>query len=102
MGYGEEKLFLKSFLPRLKNIKHHNPAFSLAQEAQRKSLAKRKRRFMGSAQTRKLLKKLDQNFHAWVQCEHLLLDGRAQNVNLDNPRLKVFGATFFQKGSKNL
>ena len=48
MGYGEEKLFLKSFLPRLKNIKPHNPAFSLAQEAQRKNLAKRKRRNYGA------------------------------------------------------
>jgi hypothetical protein len=55
---------------------------------------------MGSAQTRKLLKKLDQNFSPWVRCEHCWLDRRAQNVNLDNPRLKVFGATFFQKGSK--
>ncbi len=48
----------------------HNPAFSLAQEAQRKSLAKRNAVFMGAAQTRKLLKKLDQNFHTLVQCEH--------------------------------
>jgi hypothetical protein len=33
---------------------------------------------MGSAQTRKLLKKLDQNFPAWVQREHLLFVGRTQ------------------------
>ena len=55
---------------------------------------------MGAAQTRKLLKKLDQNFPPWVQRVHWRLIGRTQNVNLDNPRLKVFGATFFQKGSK--
>ena len=47
-GFGEEKLFSKSFLPRIKNIKPHNPAFSLAREAQRKSLAKRKRRNYGA------------------------------------------------------
>ena len=36
----------------------------------KKKARKKKRRFMGSAQTRKLLKKLDQNFSAWVRCEH--------------------------------
>ena len=36
----------------------------------KKKLSKKKRRFMGSAQTRKLLKKLDQNFPAWVRYEH--------------------------------
>ena len=56
---------------------------------------------MGAAQTRKLLKKLDQNFPPLVQYEHSAFIRRAQNVNLNNPRLKVFGATFFQKDSKN-
>ena len=51
MGYGEEKLFLKSFLPRLKNIKSYNSAFSLAREAQRKSLAKRTRRNYGATKS---------------------------------------------------
>ena len=46
----------------------------------KKKARKKKRRFMGSAQTRKLLKKLDQNFPAWVQCEHSAFIRRAQNV----------------------
>jgi hypothetical protein len=42
----------------------------LAQEAQKKKLGKKKTPFfMGSAQTRKLLKKLDQNFQSRVRCE---------------------------------
>ena len=69
---------------KIKSHVKHNltslSAFSLTHKAQRKRLSKKKRRFMGSAQTRKLLKKLDQNFPAWVQCEHLLLVSRAQNV----------------------
>jgi hypothetical protein len=53
----------------------------LAQEAQRKSLAKRKRRFMGSAQTRKFFEKnLTKNFHTLVQCEHCAFDRRAQKL----------------------
>ena len=46
----------------------------------KKKARKKKRRFMGAAQTRKLLKKLDQNFPPWVQCEHLLFVGRAYYV----------------------
>ena len=46
----------------------------------KKKLSKKKRRFMGSAQTRKLLKNLDQNFAAWVQCVHWRLVGRTHYV----------------------
>ena len=35
---------------------------------------------MGSTQTRKLLKKLDQNFHTLVQCEHCPFNRRAQEL----------------------
>ena len=48
--------------------KIHNPAFSLAQEAQRKSLAKRKRRIMGllAPSPRKFFEKnLTKNFPLW-------------------------------------
>ena len=66
-GVGKGKLLSRSFLSPCKSIKKHNPAFSLAQEAQRKSLAKRKRRFMGAAQTRKFFEKnLTKNFHTLV------------------------------------
>ena len=47
-GEGKGKLLSRSFLSPRKNIKSHNPAFSLAREAQRKSLAKRKRRNYGA------------------------------------------------------
>ena len=47
-GVGKGKLLSRSFLSPRKNIKSHNPAFSLAQKAQRKSLAKRKRRNYGA------------------------------------------------------
>ena len=46
---------------------------------------------MGAAQTRKLLKKLDQNFPAWVQCEHRLFDGRARILwQKDIPQVSKF------------
>ncbi len=60
---GKKSFFLKKFSSPPKKHKIHNSAFSLAREAQRKSLAKRKRRFMGSAQTRKFFEKnLTKNF----------------------------------------
>ena len=79
-GVGKGKLLLRSFLSPRKNIKSHNPACSLAREAQRKSLAKRKRRIMGllAPNPRKLLKKLDQNFPVLVRCEHNAFNRRAQ------------------------
>ena len=46
-GVRGRKAFFKKFSSPPKNIKNHNSAFSLAQEAQRKSLAKRKRRLWG-------------------------------------------------------
>jgi hypothetical protein len=46
-GVRGRKAFFKKFSSPPKKHKTHNPAFSLAQEAQRKSLAKRKRRFYG-------------------------------------------------------
>ena len=74
-GVGKGKLLSRSFLSPRKNIKSHYSAFSLAREAQRKSLAKRKRRFMGAAQTRKFFEKnLTKNFHTLVQCEHCAFD----------------------------
>ena len=76
-GVGKGKLLLRSFLSPRKNIKPHNPAFSLAQEAQRKSLAKRKRRFMGllAPSPRKFFEKnLTKNFYTLVQCEHCVFD----------------------------
>ena len=46
---------------------------------------------MGAAQTHKLLKKLDQNFRALVQCEHCAFDRRAQELwQKNNPQFQSF------------
>ena len=89
---GKGKLLLISFLSPRKNIKSHNPAFSLAREAQRKCLAKRKRRVMGSAQTRKFFEKnLTKNFHTLVQCEHRWFNRRAQVLwQKNSPQVSKF------------
>ena len=42
---------------------------------------------MGAAQTRKLPKKLDQNFHTLVQCEHNAFNGRAHKTIINNSSL---------------
>ena len=90
----------QSLWQKIKSHVKHNltplSAFSLTQKAQRKRLGKKKRRFMGSAQTRKLLKKLDQNFPAWVQREHLLLIHRAQSLWQKNKTLR---GELFERGA---
>ena len=63
-GVRGRKAFLKKFSSPHKNIKFHNPAFSLAQEAQRKSLAKRKRRFYGRCPNPQAFEK------AWPKLSH--------------------------------
>ena len=71
--WGKESFFQEvSFL----HEKTYPPQFRFffGTRGAKKKLGKKKRRFMGAAQTRKLLKKLDQNFHAWVQCEHNAFD----------------------------
>ena len=70
-GVGKGKLLLRSFLSPRK--KHKIPLFRFffGTRGAKKKLGKKKAPFfMGAAQTRKLLKKLDQNFQTLVQCEH--------------------------------
>ena len=56
---------------------------------------------MGSAQTRKLLKKLDQNFIHLVQCEHSTLKRRARFENsVKLSRMKVFAELFSKSDPK--
>ena len=76
-----KKSFFKKFSSPPKKHKIHNPAFSLAREAQRKSLAKRKRRFMGllAPNPRKFFEKnLTKNFQTLVRCKHRFFNRRAQ------------------------
>ena len=68
------------------------PLFLLAQKAQKKKLGKKKTPFfMGSAQTRKLLKKLDQNFYALesanISCSTV---ERTMSENKRDPIAKFF------------
>ena len=56
---------------------------------------------MGSAQTRKLLKKLDQNFIHLVLCEHSTLERRARfETSVKLSRMKVFAELFSKSDPK--
>ena len=91
MGYGEEKLFLKSFLPRLKD--NLIPLFLWHKRRKEKAWQKESAVITGllAPNPRKLLKKLDQNFHTRVQCEHCTFERRAQTWwQKNNPQVSKF------------
>jgi hypothetical protein len=76
---GKESFFQEVSFPRIKHNLTPQSRFFFGTRGAKKKLGKKKAPFfMGAAQTRKLLKKLDQNFHTLVQCEHSAFNRRAQ------------------------
>ena len=76
--WGKESFFQEVSFPHEKKHKIHNPAFSFGTRgAKEKAWQKENAIFVGllAPNPRKLLKKLDQNFHTWVQCEHNAFNG---------------------------
>ena len=80
-GVRGRKAFFKMFSsPPIKH-KTSQSRFFFGTRGAKKKLGKKKTPFfMGAAQTRKLLKKLDQNFHTLVRCEHTAFMNKKKQI----------------------